>query len=172
MFDNLEEGLKLMDIASRTKGNLFKEFEEIISKVKLVDSFIKEEREKYGIELVVSHHDVYEPNFISTEEGDFYLIDWEYAGINDPLDDICGIIARYDYSEEIREFILKAYYGRELTELEHRHARGQAILTAFYWFNWGLFKGSVGEEDGFFFLTSYRYIIDNIDDVIKSYEVM
>ena len=24
-----------------------------------------------------------------------------------------------------------------------------------------MYKGSVGEEDGFFFLTSYRYIIDN-----------
>ncbi len=170
MFDNLEEGLKLMDIASRTKGNLFKEFEEIISKVKLVDSFIKEEREKYDIKLVVSHHDVYEPNFISTEEGDFYLIDWEYAGINDPLDDICGIIVRYDYSEEIREFILKSYYGRELTELENRHARGQAIITAFYWFNWGLFKGSVGDDDGFFFLPAYHYLVEHIDEVIKSYE--
>ena len=47
---------------------------------------------------------------------------------------------------------------------------GQSILTALYWVSWGLFKGSVGEEDGFFFLPAYRYIIKNIDDVIASYE--
>ena len=47
---------------------------------------------------------------------------------------------------------------------------GQSILTAFYWINWGLFKGSVGEDDGFFFLPAYRYLVKHIDDVIDSYE--
>ncbi|MEE0901835.1 MAG: phosphotransferase, partial [Methanobrevibacter sp.] len=152
-----------------TKGNLFKEFKELFDKIDQVDEFVKAEREKYGIELVVSHHDVYEPNFISTSDGDFYLIDWEYSGINDPANDICSIFTRYEYGEDVREYLLKSYYGRELTELEHRHAMGQSILNAFYWISWGLFKGSVGEEDGFFFLTSYRYIINHIDDVIESY---
>lgn len=65
-----------------------------------------------------------------------------------------------------------AYYGRELTDLEHRYAIDQLILNAFNWISWSLFKGSVGEEDGFFFLTSYRNIIDNIDDVNASYGVI
>ena len=170
LFDNVAEGKRLMEIASHTKGNLFKEFDELISKVDIVDAFVKQEREKYDIKHVVCHHDVYEPNFISTKDEDFYLIDWEYAGINDPLDDICAIITRYDYSELTRERLLTSYYGRELTPLEHRHAMGQAILTAFYWFNWGLFKGSVGDDDGFFFLPSYHYLVEHIDNVIKSYE--
>ena len=170
VFDNVEEGKRLMEIASNTKGNLFKEFEELISKVDIVDDLVKQEREKYDIKSVLCHHDVYEPNFISTKEEDFYLIDWEYAGVNDPLDDICAIITRYDYSEDTRNRLLESYYGRELTALEYRHAMGQAILTAFYWFNWGLFKGSVGDDDGFFFLPTYHYLVEHIDDVIKSYE--
>lgn len=170
IFDNVAEAKRLIGLACATKGNLFKEFEELFSKIDRVDEYVKAEREKYGIELVVSHHDVYEPNFISTAEGDFYLIDWEYSGINDPVNDICSIFTRYDYGDDVREYLLKSYYGRELTELEYRHAMGQAILNAFYWISWGLFKGSVGEEDGFFFLTSYRYIVDNIDEVIESYE--
>jgi thiamine kinase-like enzyme len=135
-----------------------------------VDEYVKKEREDYGIELVVSHHDVYEPNFIATSDEDFYLIDWEYGGINDPINDVCSIITRYDYSEETRDFLLESYYGRKLTPLEYRHAKGQAISNAFYWMNWGLFKGSIGEEDGFFFLPAYRYLVEHIDDVIKSYE--
>ena len=31
---------------------------------------------------------IYEPNYIATADNDMYLIDWEYAGINDPLNDI------------------------------------------------------------------------------------
>ncbi|MBE6490457.1 MAG: DUF1679 domain-containing protein [Methanobrevibacter sp.] len=170
LFDNVAEAKRLINLACATKGNLFKEFKELFDKIDQVDEFVKAEREKYGIELVVSHHDVYEPNFISTSDGDFYLIDWEYSGINDPANDICSIFTRYEYGEDVREYLLKAYYGRELTELEHRHAMGQSILNAFYWISWGLFKGSVGEEDGFFFLTSYRYIVNHIDEVIESYK--
>ena len=89
------------------------------------------EQEKYGIDLVISHNNVYEPNYIATADNDMYLIDWEYAGINDPLNDISCIIIRYDYTEEIREMLLKAYFGRELTNAEHRHAMGQAVLCSF-----------------------------------------
>ena len=170
IFDNVAEAKRLITLACATKGNLFKEFEEMFEKIDIVDQYVKAEREKYNIELVVSHHDVYEPNFISTSDGDFYLIDWEYSGINDPVNDVTSIFTRYEYDEEIREMLLRAYYGRELTPLEHRHAMGQSILNALYWISWGLFKGSVGEEDGFFFLTSFRYILDNIDEVIESYK--
>lgn len=172
IFDDVKEGKKLMKIASATKGNLFNEFGEIIAKVDKINDLIIKEREKYGIEFTICHNDVYEPNYIATSSNDLYLIDWEYAGINDPLNDIACIIARYDYSEEVREKLLKAYYGRELTELEHRHARGQAILCSFYWFCWGLYKGSVGDDDGFFFMPSYRYLVSHIDEALKSYEVL
>ena len=170
IFDDFDEGKKLMRVASATKGNLFEEFGEIIDKVEMIDNFVKKEQEEHGIGLVISHNDVYEPNYIVNSHDEMYLIDWEYAGINDPLNDISCILVRYDYSEEIRENLLKAYFGRELTELEHRHAMGQAILCSFYWFCWGLYKGSVGDDDGFFFLPSFRYLISHIDDVLEMYK--
>ena len=67
IFDNVAESKRLIGLACATKGNLFKEFSEMFEKIDMVDAFVKAEREKYGIELVVSHHDVYEPNFISTD---------------------------------------------------------------------------------------------------------
>ncbi len=170
IFDDVCEGKKLMKIASATKGDLFDEFKDIIAKVERLNTLVEMEREKYSIELVISHNDVYEPNYIATANNELFLIDWEYAGINDPLNDISCIIARYDYSEEIREMILEAYYGRKLTDLEHRHARAQAVLCSFYWFCWGLYKGSVGDDDGFFFLPSYRYLVSHIDEALESYD--
>lgn len=170
VFDNVEEGKKLWRIASATKGNLFKEFKELISKIDFIDNALKKERAKYNIKMVVSHNDVYEPNFIATKNGDLYLIDWEYAGIMDPANDICSIITRYEYTDTTRKRLIEAYYGRKLSDLELRHVMGQSIVNAFYWVSWGMYKGSLGEEDGFFFLTSYRYIINHIDSIIESYK--
>jgi len=172
IFDNYEEGMKLVKIASATKGNLFSEFKELLDKIKQVNEFLKIEREKYNISLVVSHNDVYEPNFLATRDSDLYLIDWEYAGLMDPANDICSIFTRYEYDDNTIDKLICAYYGRKPSELEYRHTFGQSIVNAFYWFCWGLYKGSVGEEDGFFFLTAYRYLMNNIDNVIKSYEVI
>ena len=170
VFDNVKEGKKLITLACATKGNLFKEFGEMFDKIDKVDEFVKAEREKYGIDLVVSHHDIYYPNLLPTEDGKFYLIDWEYTGINDPANDICSLFTRYEFSDEEIEELLVSYYGRELTPLEHRHVMGHSILNAFYWISWPLFRGSMGDEDGFFLLTSFNYILDHVDDVIESYK--
>ena len=142
----------------------------MFDKIDKVDEFVKAEREKYGIDLVVSHHDIYYPNLLPTEDGKFYLIDWEYTGINDPANDICSLFTRYEFSDEEIEELLVSYYGRELTPLEHRHVMGHSILNAFYWISWPLFRGSMGDEDGFFLLTSFNYILDHVDDVIESYK--
>ena len=168
-FDNVVEGKKLITLACATKGDLFREFKEMFDKIDIVNELVKSEREKYDIKPVVSHHDIYYPNLLPTSDGEFYLIDWEYSSVNDPANDICGLITRYDFTEEEIEFILKEYYGRDLTPLEHRHIMGQSILTALYWISWPLFRSSMDEEDGFFLLTSFRYIENHIDDVIESY---
>ena len=115
VFDNVVEAKRLIGLACATKGNLFKEFEDMFNKIDQVDEFVKAEREKYGIELVVSHHDVYEPNFISTSDGDFYLIDWEYSGINDPINDVTSIFTRYEYDEEIRNAFKRVLWTRTHT---------------------------------------------------------
>lgn len=65
---------------------------------------------------------------------------------------------------------MKEYFQRELSSDEHRHGWGYIALCAFYWFSWGLYKGSVGDDDGFFFLPAYRNFQRFIDLALKSYE--
>lgn len=169
-FDLFSEAMRLIGLACATKGNLFVEFDDIISKVKILDGYIKQDMGKNGIDYVLSHGDVYEPNFLATKDEDFYLIDWEFAGINDPAHDICGILTRYHYTDEQIEFYLKAYFGRELTPFEHRHFIGFMPIASLYWMSWSFFKGSVGEDDGFFFLTAYRNCKRFLDRALKLYE--
>lgn len=170
VFDDVEEGKKLMTIASATKGNLFNEFKGIINKVDILDKYVKEDAKRLDIKNVLCHNDTYVPNYIATEENDLYLIDWEYAGLNNPANDVACILCRDNYTEEQIEKYLKAYFNRELTADEHRHYIAYIALCGFYWFCWGLYKGSVGDDDSFFFLPAYRNCIRFLDTAIQSYE--
>jgi len=166
-FNPLKEALKLIEIASPSKGDLFNEFSDFIRKIKLIDYYL--ENDGYR-ELALCHNDVYAPNYLVTEQKDMYLIDWEYAGVNDKANDVACICSRYDFSDEQIERHLKAYFGRELTFEEHRHYIASIALSSFYWFSWGLYKGSVNDDDGFFFLPAYRNLKRFVDLALASYE--
>ena len=169
-FDTFAEGMKLLRIAAAAKGNLEDEFAEIIAKVKKLDALLKLDAKEMGLKPALCHNDVYEPNYIATKDHDFYLIDWEYAGVNDPANDIACIFSRYDFTDKEIDSYLKLYFGRRLSDREYRHYRAYIPLCAFYWFCWGLYKGSVGDDDGFFFLPAYRNCIRFIDQALSMYE--
>ena len=169
-FDDVREGKKLMKIASSSKGNLMTEFADIVSKIEELDEYVKQDADRMGIKKVLCHNDTYEPNFLATKNGQLYLIDWEYAGVNYPANDLACILCRGSYTDEQIENYLRAYFGRELTFEEHRHYIAYIALCGFYWFCWGLYKGSVGDDDGFFFLPAYRSCIRYLDKAIESYK--
>lgn len=169
-FDDVREGLKLMKIASATKGDLLGEFAEEIKKVKKLDEYIKADAKRLGYTRVCCHNDTYEPNFLATKDGDLYLIDWEYAGLNYAANDLACFFCRYMYTDDEIETYLQSYFQRELTEDEHRFYIAFIAICAFYWIGWGLYKGSVGDDDGFFFLPAYRNFHRFIDIALESYQ--
>ena len=116
------------------------------------------------------HNDTYPPNYLIDNVGEIFLIDWEYAGINYGANDISCILCRYDWTNEQVERYLRAYLGHELNEDEHRYYYAFIAICAFYWFGWGLYKGSVGDDDGFFFLPAYRNFVRYIDSALENYE--
>ena len=111
-------------------------------------------------------------NYLRDDEENVYLIDWEYAGLNYAANDIGCILCRYDWSDEQIARYLKAYMGRTLTAEEHRFFYAFIPISAFYWFCWGLYKGSVGDDDSFFFLPSYRNLVRFVDKALNSYGIM
>jgi thiamine kinase-like enzyme len=59
-------------------------------------------------ELVLCHNDPYHLNFL--DDGDsLWLIDWEYAGMGDPMYDLAGIALNLD--QEGRRILLENHYG-------------------------------------------------------------
>ena len=171
VFDDVAEAKKLMEIASATKGHLKKEFADIIAKIDRLYPAIQKDAERLGYGLVLCHNDTYEPNYLYDDKGEMYLIDWEYAGMNYAVNDIGCILCRYDWTDAQIERYLRYYVGRELTKEERRFYYGFIPISAFYWFGWGLYKGSVGDDDSFFFLPAYRNLIRFIDRALESYDV-
>lgn len=169
-FDDIEEGKKLMKIASATKGNLFSEFAVEIEKAEKLYEYVKKDAYKLGDKKVLCHNDTYAPNYLIDSDGEIFLIDWEYAGVNYGANDIACILCRYDWTDNQVKKYLEAYVGHKLNSDERRYYYAFIAICAFYWFCWGLYKGSVGDDDGFFFLPAYRNFIRYIDDAIDSYE--
>lgn len=170
-FDNIDEALRLIEIASLTKGNLKKEFKVIISKVIALYMALEQDAKKLGYKKVLCHNDTYAPNYLYGDNGKIYLIDWEYAGLNYEANDIGCILCRSDYTDEQIDRYMKMYFGRELNKKEKRFFYSFIPISAFYWFAWGLYKGSVGDDDSFFFLPSYHNLIRFIDKALDSYGI-
>ena len=63
-------------------------------------------------DMVLCHNDPYHLNFLTN--GSLWLIDWEYAGMNDPMYDLAGI--GYTLDDDGRNLLLKTYFGSVTTE--------------------------------------------------------
>lgn len=57
-----------MDIASATKGNLRKEFADLVEKVERLYPLVKADAKRLGYGLVLCHNDTYEPNYLYDEK--------------------------------------------------------------------------------------------------------
>lgn len=169
IFDDVAEAKKLMGIASAKKGHLTREFKHLIGKIDLLYPAIKADAKRLGYGLVLCHNDTYEANYLYDDQDEMFLIDWEYAGMNYVANDICCILCRYDWTDAQIARYLRYYVGRELTDDEKRFFYSFIPISAFYWLGWGLYIGSVGDDDSFFFLPAYRNLVRFIDQALESY---
>jgi thiamine kinase-like enzyme len=78
-------------------------------------------------EMVLCHNDPYHLNFL--DNGSLWLVDWEYAGMNNPMYDLAGI--GYTLDDEGRDLLLRAYFGSATTE--HRRALEALIPVSLCW---------------------------------------
>jgi thiamine kinase-like enzyme len=78
-------------------------------------------------EVCFAHNDLLPGNFIDDGQR-IWLIDWDYAGFNDPLFDLGGLASNNGFDAGQRDALLAHYYGREPDE--RLRLRLQAMLVA------------------------------------------
>jgi thiamine kinase-like enzyme len=62
------------------------------------------------IDLVFGHNDLLAANLID-DGARLWLIDWDYAGFNSPLFDLSNLASNNEFTPEMEEWLLQAYFG-------------------------------------------------------------
>ncbi len=134
-------------------GTLFEDYDEVRGKMdELMDRLDSLKRPK-----TLAHIDSVADNFLFLPDGSVRLIDWEYAGMCDPLIDV-GMCAIYSYyNEENVDALMELYFGRRPEPAERLVVYSYIALGGFLWSLWAVYKASLGEEFFEYTLIMYRY---------------
>lgn len=109
------------------------------------------------------HNDPLCENWILQDGEDMYLIDWEYAGMNDPIWDLADVSIEADYTDEMDELLLTTYFSHEPTKDEWKAFHINKVLIDYLWSLWGktraVFDGTAMEK---YALDRYRRMKENM----------
>ena len=101
-----------------------------------------------GIQLSPCHNDSVAENFIKSEDGTIYLIDWEYSGMNDPLWDLSALFLESEFTEDSKDFLLDLYFdGKIPNHLEEKLLIYQVLMDVL-WSMWTVIKEAKGDDFG------------------------
>ena len=89
-----------------------------------------------GIHKVPCHNDPLCENWVVSDSDRMYLIDWEYAGMNDPLWDVADLSIEAGFDAESDAKFLCAYLERKAEPADYRHFMAETLYVAYLWTLW------------------------------------
>lgn len=84
---------------------------------------------------VPCHNDALCENWV-LGEGRMFLIDWEYAGMNDAMWDLADVSIEAEFDHELDTVLLKAYLGHAPSVKETKHFLANKIYVDYLWTLW------------------------------------
>jgi thiamine kinase-like enzyme len=147
--------------------NMIENYESLLQKTNKVvfyDDYgvIKEKVLRYNGEMaalkiapVPCHNDPLCENWIRSGSR-IYLIDWEYAGMNDAIWDLADVSIEANLTSEKDSFFLKKYFGHEAADHERRRFLINKVFLDFLWSLWGKLRSLY--EDGMEEYALTRYL--------------
>lgn len=139
-----------------TSKSVYEDYEETKKKVYFLKSYINH----HATEKVLTHIDAVPDNFLFIKDGQeetIRLIDWEYAGMQDPHVDIAmfGIYSLYDRNQ--MEKLIDTYFTegceKEVRVKIHCYIAACGLL----WSNWCEYKEKLGISFGDYAIRQYQY---------------
>ena len=115
-------------------------------------------------EKVLTHIDAVPDNFlfVKNEDGneDIRLIDWEYAGMQDPHVDIAMFCIYSMYDREHVDKLIDAYFTEGCSAETRIKIYCYIAVCGLLWSNWCEYKRNLGVDFGEYSLRQYRYAKD------------
>ena len=147
-----DEAVKLIELLKADKFTFPRDFTPLSERIAKLAALMREEMG----EPVLCHNDFYGPNFL-VKGNEMRLIDWEYAGMGDPMCDLGNFVAQGSgYTVDQTLGILPLYFGRPATPQEERHCLAAVAVVGWYWYVWAMYKESKGNPVGEWLYTWYR----------------
>lgn len=139
--------------------SVYRDYQKTKENVLTLRTYIEQHIEK----KVLTHIDAVPDNFLFSEENgteSIRLIDWEYAGMQDPHVDIAMfcIYALYDKRQVNR--LINIYFEGECQNETRIKIYCYIAACGLLWSNWCEYKRSLGVEFGEYSLRQYRYAKD------------
>lgn len=151
VYNPIEQSDRLMVQASVMKGDMFGLFKKEHDDIVRLFNYT----ERDGIRKTMCHNDLNGDNVLMTENT-LDIIDWEFAGWNDPAYDFGRVIGGYDFDDPDVDAILEAYFDRPATEIERLHWIAYVGIHCWYYVNWALYKESISESSRDWMLFFYK----------------
>lgn len=151
---SIEKNILLYEDLCRSRDAiLYDDYPLVRTKMNELLSILK----KMEIPMAFSHIDPNCDNFLVLSNGDIKLIDWEYAGMCDPVIDI-SMFAIYSYFKHDQlEEIMGYYFANGPSYEERLRIYIYVALGGFLWAMWAAYKQSLGVSFGDYTLKMYRY---------------
>lgn len=138
-------------------ASCYRDYKETKKKVYELKEYIDAQPKSY----VLTHIDAVPDNFlfVKNEQGntEIRLIDWEYAGMQDPHVDIAMFAVYAMYDRKAVEMLIDAYFpegcGQDIRLKIYCYIAACGLL----WSNWCEYKRQLGVEFGEYSIRQYRY---------------
>lgn len=144
-----------------TEKSIFLDYEQTKQNVLSLKSYVDSCKPEYSL----THIDAVPDNFLfsrpSKNSDNIQLIDWEYAGMQDPHVDIAMFCIYSLYKERsLIDRLIDLYFENECTVQNRIKIYCYVALCGLLWSNWCEYKRQLGVEFGEYSLMQYRYAKD------------
>lgn len=137
----------------RKTASTYRDYEEIKDRVLKLKPFIEDNVTKWSLCHIDANYD----NFLIDQNNNVFLIDWEYAGMQDPDLDIAMYAIYAGYTKEKIDQLINIYYENKVSNNLRYKIYAYVAVGGLLWSNWCEYKQSLGLDFGEYSLAQYRY---------------
>jgi thiamine kinase-like enzyme/choline kinase/predicted transcriptional regulator len=164
-FNVFEKIAEYEELMKQANGQPYPHYEEVRAQVMV----LKDIYQGMNITLKPCHNDLVAENFVKSGPDKVYLIDWEYAGMNDPMWDVAAHALECEFSPEDEELFLSLYLQTDHIPLEiQQRVLMNKIFQDFLWSIWTIIKEAKGDDFGTYGIDRFNRARKNLNhDIIR-----
>ncbi|WGE57049.1 NTP transferase domain-containing protein [Actinobacillus equuli] len=156
---NLFEQIEFYQNLLEGHSSFYQDYQEVKARIFNFIPFIEKHIEK----KVLSHIDAIPDNFLiysKNGQEEIRLIDWEYAGMQDPHVDIAMFSIYAGYNKEQIDNLIDIYFENKCADVIRLKIYAYIATCGLLWSNWCEYKRILGVEFGEYANQQYQYARD------------